>query len=185
MSVLVRLGAIAALGLGLLGPITLRSESIAAATPAGSSPAPLACEDASGMFECCPRAGGGDSARIPLRRARTQASAPRNPAACTWRQVKPAIAGFPNHFGRPFFIPGTILRRERINDCKLTDPACPFSSAALEPRRISGAADPRCADSRPQRSKASERLSLDARNRAVSLRLRGMTDTRSGDTLMR
>src|SRR6266545_1322211 len=56
MSVLVRLGAIAALGLGLLGPITLRSESIAAATPAGSSPAPLACEDASGTGECCPHA---------------------------------------------------------------------------------------------------------------------------------
>src|SRR5713226_7358520 len=58
MSVLVRLGAIVALGLGLLGPLTLRAaESIVAATPAGSSPAPLACEDASGMLECCPHAG--------------------------------------------------------------------------------------------------------------------------------
>ncbi len=58
MSVLVRLSAIVALGLGLLGPITLRAaESIVAATPAGSSPAPLACEDASGMLECCPHAG--------------------------------------------------------------------------------------------------------------------------------
>src|SRR5712692_6648373 len=63
MSVLVRLGAIVALGLGLLGPITPRAaESTVAATPAGSSPAPLACADASGMGECCPHAGGGDSA---------------------------------------------------------------------------------------------------------------------------
>src|SRR6266705_861866 len=58
MSVLVRLSAIVALGVGLLGPLTLRAaESIVAATPAGSSPAPLACEDASGMGECCPHAG--------------------------------------------------------------------------------------------------------------------------------
>src|SRR5258708_39027590 len=58
MSVLVRLSAMVALGLGLLGPITLRAaENTVAATPAGSSPAPLACEDASGMLECCPHAG--------------------------------------------------------------------------------------------------------------------------------
>src|SRR5713226_5396210 len=58
MSVVVRLGAIVALGLGLLGPITLRAaESIVATTPAGSSPAPPACEDASEMGECCPHAG--------------------------------------------------------------------------------------------------------------------------------
>src|SRR6266852_5128296 len=58
ITVLVRLSAVVALGLGLLAPMTLRAaESIVAATPAGSSPAPLACEDASGMLECCPHAG--------------------------------------------------------------------------------------------------------------------------------
>src|SRR6266849_2978194 len=55
MTVLLRLSAVVALGLGLLAPMTLRAaESTVAATPAGSPPAPLACEDASGMLECCP-----------------------------------------------------------------------------------------------------------------------------------
>src|SRR5712691_5880346 len=55
ITVLVRLSAVVALGLGLLGPMTLRAaESDVAATPAGSPPGPLACEDASGMPECCP-----------------------------------------------------------------------------------------------------------------------------------
>ena len=57
MSVLVHLSAVVVLGLGLLVPTTLRAaQSVVAATPTGSSPALLACEDASGMGECCPHA---------------------------------------------------------------------------------------------------------------------------------
>src|SRR5712691_6776107 len=57
MTVLLRLSAVVALGLGLHAPMSLRAaESIPAATPAGSPPAPLACEAASGMLECCPDA---------------------------------------------------------------------------------------------------------------------------------
>src|SRR5712691_81177 len=55
ITVLVRFSAVVALGLGLLAPMTLRAaESAVAATPAGSPPGPLACEDASRMLECCP-----------------------------------------------------------------------------------------------------------------------------------